>query len=128
MLHNVQNGQQGACETQQLTEAVEAKVDQIPCQVYHLRERDRNITELCMSFFLQIKEQINVCVCEKERGTHTQAIFSCKGFHPFGKDSLKISNKYVLETLQLVETLHLQVPRNPTQSYHKNKVLVRMEQ
>src|SRR4029434_8719015 len=38
-LHNVQNGQQGARESQQLTEAVEAKVDQVPCQIHHLRNQ-----------------------------------------------------------------------------------------
>lgn len=40
VLHNVQNGQQGACEAQQLTEAVEAKVDQITSKVHHLRKRE----------------------------------------------------------------------------------------
>lgn len=35
-LDNVQDGQQGACEAQELIKAVEAKVDQVTCQVDHL--------------------------------------------------------------------------------------------
>lgn len=38
-LDNVQDGQQGAREAQQLIKAVEAKVDQVTCQVDHLLER-----------------------------------------------------------------------------------------
>ncbi len=37
-LDNVQDGQQGAREAQQLIKAVEAKVDQVTCQVDHLFE------------------------------------------------------------------------------------------
>lgn len=42
ILDNVQDGQQGACEPQQFTEAVEAKVDQVPCQVHHLGARRKS--------------------------------------------------------------------------------------
>jgi len=38
-LDNVQDGQQGACEAQKLIKAVEAKIDQVTCQVDHLWER-----------------------------------------------------------------------------------------
>lgn len=39
VLDKVQYGQEGPCETQQLTEAVEAKVDQVTGQMYHLQDR-----------------------------------------------------------------------------------------
>lgn len=40
VLDNVQDGQQGACETEQLTKTVETKVNQITSQIYHLEEKN----------------------------------------------------------------------------------------
>lgn len=40
VLDNIQNGQQGARQTQELAEAVETKVNQIASQIHHLGERD----------------------------------------------------------------------------------------
>lgn len=37
MLDNIQNGQQGACETQKLAKAIETKVNQVSSQIHHLR-------------------------------------------------------------------------------------------
>lgn len=39
LLDNIQDGQQGAREAQQLAEAVEAKVNQVTGQIHHLEER-----------------------------------------------------------------------------------------
>lgn len=60
VLHDVQNGQQGACETQKLTEVVETKVDKIPCQIHHLREREGAFTvHNVISVLPQINEERN---------------------------------------------------------------------
>ncbi len=44
MLDNIQNGQQSACQPQQLTEAVETKVNQVTSQIHNLEERRRTLT------------------------------------------------------------------------------------
>lgn len=41
MLDNIQDGQQGACETQQLTKAIKAKVNQVTSQIHHLKQKRR---------------------------------------------------------------------------------------
>lgn len=46
VLDNIQDGQQSACEAQQLTKAVETKVDQVTSQIHHLEERSETCTSL----------------------------------------------------------------------------------
>lgn len=38
MLDNIQDGQEGACETQQLIKAIKTKVHQVASQIHHLEE------------------------------------------------------------------------------------------
>lgn len=44
VLDNIQDGQQSACETQQLTKAIEPKVNQVTSQIHHLEERGKTST------------------------------------------------------------------------------------
>ena len=53
VLDDIQDGQQGACETQQLTEAVETKVNQVSSQIHHLKTNETRIS----SFLKKKKEQ-----------------------------------------------------------------------
>lgn len=46
VLDNIQDGQQGARETQQLTKAIETKVNQVTSQIHHLEERSKTSTLL----------------------------------------------------------------------------------
>ncbi len=46
VLDNIQDGQQSACEAQQLTKAIETKVDQVTSQIHHLEERRKTSTSL----------------------------------------------------------------------------------
>lgn len=43
VLNNIQDGQQGACETQQITKAVEPKVYQVTSQIHHLERRVKQV-------------------------------------------------------------------------------------
>lgn len=44
VLHNIQDGQQGAREPQEFAEAVEAEVNQVTSQIHHLEERTKQAT------------------------------------------------------------------------------------
>lgn len=46
VLHNIQNGQQSACETKKLTKAIETKVNQVSSQIHHLEGRSKTSTPL----------------------------------------------------------------------------------
>lgn len=59
VLDNIQDGQQSACETQQLTEAIETKVHQVTSQIHHLEGRSKTSTSR-----LKTCEKINVVMSE----------------------------------------------------------------
>lgn len=46
VLDNIQDGQQSARETQQLTKAVETKVNQVSSQIHHLEEISKTSTSV----------------------------------------------------------------------------------